>query len=1121
MTGSTPCAICGASLPAGARFCPDCGNPTGSDPSLEERRIVTVVFADIEGFTALAEHRDPESVKELLDACFGALIPVIDDHGGRVDKVIGDELMAVFGAPSTYEDDPERAVRAALALGPALEAVQPGLRLRVGVNTGEVLAGVVGPAQSYTVTGDVVNTAHRLVTAAEPGEVLVGDRTRQATYRAIDFRLRGDLDLKGKQDLVRAWVARGDAVDPPDQAAATSELRIVGRDRDVAELNRSLTRPMVESAAAMVTVVGEPGVGLTRLGAEVAARLSAQPMSARVLWVTCPSYGTGSDLGPLADLARAALGITSTQPRPMQAQALTDRVEELAHTVGTDATTLRGRLAALLGLDPAQPRTLGADAGPSRRRVTNQQFGALRTVLAALAHERPVLVVVDDLHAAGADLVRFLLQVPDLLDDCPVAVLALGRDEVLVQNPELVAGGPRRSTRTLGPLDPDATEDLAVALLRLHAATEAAPRIGPAALERLIVSSGGNPLVLDQLVRYLVESGSLHELDGLWLLDTDHADGTGIPDGVRSLIGARLDCLPPEERALLMMAAVFGGRFWRDALRDLSGVDEVDGLLARLDSRGFTAPVRDDGRGDHIFRHALTSDVAYASLPIGERASRHARVAAWLDVRFGTKDEPAPLALLAHHYERAVVLARAVDHTDPGLGGAAFSALLRAARSEHRREGLRQADHWYRRARDLGTNDTLATLAVIAEHGEVLLELRQLDAARVAFEDVLRRSEAAHPEAAASALAHLGAVARLSGDTEAAREGFNLAAGRWRDLGDIQGQIDTLRLEGWCEITAGRFRAALPRLERALALEFSIDSQERRGETLRYLGWCEYLAGNVAQARVYLWEAIGRSAETVDPGALAWCFGLLASTLLHGGQAARSLEMTENLRAVALRNGDPWGEWTCVSLSAAAHLSLGDTEVAATLIAEAESHLAELDDVWGLSIARVVRAQAARIGGDLVLARAVLSEALSSSRDLAYVGEDARLIVELARVELDARELDEAERHARSGLALVRAGIGDHESGLRSLYVLAEIEDRRGHADAAELLLEEAVTERDPDDRTDAWRQAAIALAERRLHAGDVTRARHLAAQCIEAPTDEVRILADLEALVSKIPPPE
>ncbi len=205
------CPSCGSALPPAARFCPACGRELGPAAPDEERRVVTVLFADVAGFTSLAEGRDPESVKELLDSCFGALVPIVEQLGGHVDKIIGDELMAVFGAPTAHQDDPERAVRAALELGPALRLAAPGLVLRVGVNTGEVLAGPVGPGGAYTVTGDTVNTAHRLVQAAEPGEVLVGERTWEATGSVVVYEHRPPYALRGKQELVPAWAAEARA----------------------------------------------------------------------------------------------------------------------------------------------------------------------------------------------------------------------------------------------------------------------------------------------------------------------------------------------------------------------------------------------------------------------------------------------------------------------------------------------------------------------------------------------------------------------------------------------------------------------------------------------------------------------------------------------------------------------------------------------------------------------------------------------------------------------------------------------------------------------------------------------------------------------------------------------
>ncbi len=1110
------CAGCATALPAGARFCPACGRAVAADPAGEERRLVTVLFADLVGFTALAEHRDPESVKELLDACFDRLVPVIDEHGGHVDKIIGDELMAVFGAPTAHEDDPERAVRAGLALVDALAAVDPTLGLRVGINTGEVLAGAVGPAMGYTVTGDVVNTAHRLATAASPGQVLVGDRTHRTTAEVVGYRLVGDLELKGKADLVRAWVAGTTADGPHHRGPEGRVLPLVGRDRELGELRTRLAGALDQRRVEVVTLVGEAGVGKTRLGMELAVLLAAPPLSARVLWVSCPSYGPGADLAPLADLVRAGLGIGTSAAPWAQEDRLVEEVRAVAQTTGSDPAVLRRRLGLLLGLGGPSTRPVEPDPASPWAGITDQQLGATRAVLDHVSSIRPTLVVIDDLHWAGPGVLRFLAGLPDRLAGRPLAVLALGRDELLERRTSLVDAGPGRTTRSLDPLGDAASAELVDRLLAEHDDA----RIGPAALHRLVTSAGGSPLLLEQLVRYLVESGGLAVVEDRWMW-TDEREGNeaSLPDGIRSLIGARLDGLAPDERSLVGWAAVVGRRFWRDALADLARPDvPVDDALARLDARGFTQPIEDTGHGDHAFRHVLTRDVAYASLPIGDRANRHARVADWLERRAPEADDGAALALLAYHYERAVVLARAVDHTDPGLAGRAFAALVRAGRSEHRRDGLRRADHWYRRARDLGSFDAAAMLDAVEEHGTVLLELRQLDAARDAFEEVLWRAEATDPGRADLAVAHLGAVARLQGDADAARDRFETATDRLVERGDLAGQVAVLRLQGWAEITAGRPRAALPRLRRAERIEAELTEPERRGETLRLLGWCEFLSGDLAAAQAHLWSAMAHSADAGDEGSVGWCFGLLAQSFLYAGKVAQSREVAGNLRDVARRYGDSWGEWTCAVLDAAGLVAQGDARGAHALAAEAEQAFKELGEAWGLTLARLVRAQALRVDGDHAAARAVLVTALAAAGGWAHVGEDARLLAELARVELEAGEDVAAERRARAALARVRAGVGDHESGLRAQAVLAEVERRAGAADAAELLLEEAAAaEVAPADRTDGWRNAAAALAEMRLDAGDRAGAAELLARAHEPPTEEVGLVARLAALEARL----
>ena len=1114
-TETSRCPLCGGELPPEARFCPSCGSAVAASSAIEERRVVTVLFADIEGFTALAEHRDPESVKELLDTCFEQLTPVIAEHGGHVDKIIGDEIMAVFGAPIAHEDDPERAVRAGLALEPALHRVAPTLRLRVGVNSGEVLAGAVGPGAGYTVTGDVVNTAHRLVTAAEPGQVLVGERTRQATADAISYEARGDLDLKGKSDLVRSWVATTAPTLPAGRWPGRGALPLIGRERDVVALTRLVGDALDSSRAQMVTVLGDAGVGKTRLAAELVEVVGERTVPPRVLWVSCPPYGPGADLSPLVEIVRSGLDI----PRSLGVDAQRARLLLMLDALGADnAEVLGGRLAALLGLVPATSRSVDIESGPVRGDLSDQHVASVRTVLGLLAAQRPLLLVVDDLQSAGARLRRFLGQLPERLTDQPIVIVGLARHDLVDQQIAGLESAPGHTLWALDPLEDGPSAAFLLALLGVYARPGEQPRMGPAALDRLVEAGGGSPLLIEQLVQYLVESGSLAEVDGRWhWTSSPEGSEASLPDGVRSMIGARLDALPSSERAVLADAAVFGRTFWREAMLELSGGPGVDPLLEELDRRGFIEPVTGSDHGDWAFRHVLTRDVAYASLPLADRADRHARVARWLEGRFGRHDQRSGIGEVAHHYERAVVLGHAVDRTSPGLSHRAFVALVDAARDEYRHEGLRRADHWYRRARELGTLDVDAALDALAEHGQVLLELRQLDDAQRTFEELARQAGTQRPPLAALAVAHLGAVARLQGDRDGARVMFDTAVRRWRDLGDLQGLADTYRLQGWSEFTAGRHRAALPRLQQAAAIEEQLDEPVRRGETLRYLGWCEFVVGKLGSAQEHLWEAMRWSAESDDFGSIGWCFGLIGHTLLQAGHVDQARALASNLRAVSSSQSDPWGEWTCAILEAACLLADGDNEAALDLAVQAELHLEELDDTWGLALARVVHGQAARLAGDLDGARSVLQAALTRTHQEDFIGEDARILAELGRVEIDAGNPGLAEQQARSALALVRSGVGDHESGLRALLVLAEVELVTGTASAAELLLEEAVQPCEPKDRTETWRLAALMLADMRIDAGDRAGATRLVDACEDPPVDTHAVNQEIARLQTRL----
>jgi class 3 adenylate cyclase/tetratricopeptide (TPR) repeat protein len=1087
------CPSCSSVLPDGARFCPACGTAVAAAaPSLgaavEERRVVTVVFADLAGFTTLAEGRDPEAVKELLDRCFGALVPVVEGHGGHVDKIIGDELMAVFGAPVAHEDDAERAVRSALGLAAALEAPGPGLVLRVGINTGEVLAGPVGPGGAYTVTGDTVNTAHRLVSVARPGEVLVGERTWAATVDAIAYEARPAYHLRGKSAPVRAWAAVGTRRGP-GRGALGLGAPLVGRDDELAVLAAEAERAFADGRAGVVAVTGEAGLGKTRLALELAITLWRSRPECELLWAGCDPYGGAGALDPLADLVRSAFGVETGDPRPAQHHRLAEGLGPVAAAVGADVAVLTARIAQLLGL--AEPGRGAADGGlPARARVADELVGAVRIVLEGLAATRPVLVVFDDLQWADDAVLGLLRQLAGRGPGRPLLAVALAR--------ELPAAadwpGPALA---LAPLDREAAARLLHGLLAGPGDPAGVGAIGPAAERRLLDAGGGNPLLLEELVRWLSETGAITEVGGRWLAATNLAT-VGLPDGVRSLIGARLDALPLHQRRFLQDAAIVGRSFWREAVAALDDHADVDGTVDALVTRGVIEPhAADDPAGDLAFRHGLTSEVAYAAVPLGERARKHARVAAWLRNRWGPEGEAAVLGLVAHHYERAVALDLQLGHTDHGLAATAVDHLVRAARDAHARDALRDADGWYQRARDLGAlpagRDAPHPARVALEHGVVLVGLRRLDAAAAAFEEVLARDGDGGPMTA-EAIARLGAVDRLRGDVGRSRSRFEDAQARWRAIGDPLGEAATLRLQGWVEVLAGRSRFALPRLLRALDLERS--TGEETAETLQSLGWCEFQLGSVPAARGHLWRAAGRFAERGDPAGIGWCLAILGFTLLQEGRVAQAADIGASLRAQARSQGDPWAEGICSLLLAASAAEAGDLVEARQRADDADRLFAELGDPWGEAAALRLKGTVARAAGDRAEARRWLAAGLDRARRVGAAAEEARLLAEIAAVAADAGEREEAARAARAALAVVRGGGGERESEVRALVALARAVGEG--TDDARLLLEEAVGLRGDGPATTAWRHAAAALALLEADGGDGARALALAAEAAD-----------------------
>jgi class 3 adenylate cyclase/tetratricopeptide (TPR) repeat protein len=615
------CSACGAQLPEDARFCPACGAAVeaAATPAAEERKLATVLFADLVGSTATADRQDPERVRATLDRFYDAMTEEIVRTGGTVEHFAGDSVMAAFGAPAALEDHAERALHAALAMQRRLtETFGDELALRIGVNTGDVVVGRPREGSSF-VTGDAVNVGARLEQAATPGEVLAGERTVAAVRGAFEFGESRVVEAKGKAEGVFCRpVLRALTLMRPRGVGGFGRV-FVGRESELELLRATYRRAVAQGEPHLVTIVGEPGVGKTRLVRELWDALEDEAPAPLRRTGRCLAYGEGITYWALGEIVKEHFGIVDTDP----------------------PGTVRGRLAGheILGL------VLGLDVseGLHPRDVRERLHAAVVRLVEELAVERALVMLVEDLHWAEDDLLDALERV---LRDAraPVVLLTTARPEFLSRRAGW--GAARRNTATiwLEPLQPQDTQEMLDGLLSLEL---------PAALEQLVVErAGGNPFFVEELVGELVEAGVLERHNGGWRTG-ELPEGFSVPDSVHAVLAARIDRLPSTEKAALQAASVVGGVFWPSAVVHV--LEGADPSFDELEDRDFVR-VRSGssipGEREYAFKHALTREVAYSSIPKARRGRLHAALANWMTATDRATDEYA--SLLAYHYAEAV-----------------------------------------------------------------------------------------------------------------------------------------------------------------------------------------------------------------------------------------------------------------------------------------------------------------------------------------------------------------------------------------------------------------------------------------------------------------------------------
>jgi class 3 adenylate cyclase/tetratricopeptide (TPR) repeat protein len=907
----------------------------------DERRVVTVLFADLVGFTSLSERLDPERVKNLVDRCFDRLADDVTSFGGQVDKIVGDAMVALFGATTAHEDDPERAVRAALRMQATLceEAAVIGqdLQMRVGINTGEVLVGAMRAAGSVTAMGDVVNTASRLQTSARPGEVLVGPATYSATHHTIAYESRGLLDAKGRDELVETWVAVAPTL-PPGYRARRVDVPLVGRSSELGLLNTVIDSSIRNDRAMLALLVADVGMGKSRLADEV-AQAAAKAHGAIVREGRCVPYGEANVWWPVADALRPALEVPEGASLEAARTAVRDAVADVMERRTTDPELQRTAegLLTLLGYDPpadADPVTIRQEAGR-----------ALSAYAAASARHRPLVLQISDLHWADASVLSLIDDVFSAVHHCPVVVLATARPALLDQwTPR--HGRHNALTLHLDPLGRDATEELLEHLV-------GAP-VPDAVAAALFDRSGGNPFFLEELVS---------------LLDGDAMAEPGrvatLPDTLRGLVAARLDDLSAAQRSVLQDASVIGQRGPMMGLREMGrqlrqGVD-IDAAIADLVADEI---MEVDGEL-WSFRSDLVREVAYQTITKAERAKCHLGIAAFIERKAADVDPRPPWVVdqLAHHYGAAVALA---SELGPNARTDAFPADLAArarrwvteAADRARRDQAQPASvRLYTQALDLlgdvdadGTpaEDVAEAIRIHTARSTAAAEGWDLALGRRDAERALALADATGDDAAAArALIARGAIEQKEGDVDAAVATMANAADRFRELGDLSGLGEALRRRGMVEIFGNRIPDAEASAEAARAAFEEVGDRSGLAWASQNLAWTAFVSGRPDEADRRLQVAIELFSDLVDTQGLAWSLGLLAWVRFQQGRVAEAQALGEQVLEEARTRSDPWATAMMLMLVASVRLWAGRTDEAVTMAEQAQRTFTSLGDRYG------------------------------------------------------------------------------------------------------------------------------------------------------------------------------
>jgi len=977
--------------------CPHCDTEIdrpSDEESADEIRTVTVLFADVAGSTEMTASLGLEAVKSLMDQIFERIYRVVLEHGGKVDKFIGDCVMALFGAPLAYGDDPARAVRAGLAIVKTVAEMEPELkraglpavRMRVGINTGSVIAGPVGAGSErrYTVLGHAVNVAAHLQQEAAVGAVLVG----QGTYR----RIRGLFSLRGQQTTSgAAYEVTGEQLDGfwlRPREILGHEIEMVGRNHELGQLLELARSCAAEKEARLALVVGEPGIGKSRLAFEFLARLEQQREYDAIVGYAHP-LSAGVPFSVAADAMRRRLGVTTGQSHEQVRVAMREAMEDLGGpTRDQDLLTITR----VLGLP------VGEEEGVAQKVSPRRVLDLMVQLVDWQASRRPTILVAEDLHWCDSASLALLDELLRRLSHRPLLVVGFTRPEFVLEHPEL-AGGRQRCRIDLEPLDHDAVTAM------VHQAVGGQRSGG--VLDFIARRALGNPYHVEELLRALEERGVLERRIGGWELSGVPAD-LEIPPGVEAVTQARIDNLAPRQRLLLSQAAAAGQTFWDGLLRWLSedfAAEDLSRLVQRelVVSRQGTSIA---GTKEYSFAHDLTRDVAYRMLTAARRTELHRNIAAWLEEQgCGTTEE---LALVGRQFDlggrprrAAVYLRRA--------GDAAFGAGAYTSAVLH-----------FTRAIELTTEPDLL-FDVLARRERVLNQLGRWSEQRADAEQMLVLAvELEHEERRTEALLRVGRSLLNVGDHPGARRAFREAHRRSQRTGDPNIQARSLRWQAMYHFNLGEHLQARPLFEQALALAEEHGLDELAAELAYELGVTAGTVGDYVRALDVSGQALEMFRLQGNRYQESFCLANIGCFHIYLGEYSEALPSLERAAALGRELRIPLAEASAEANLGNAYRLLGRAAEALALEERVQRVAQEIGDPRLAADAMIYGALASLDAGDaLGQGEAMARSALALARECGMPGTEAVACMSLARVLEQQERFDDALEVSRAAVELL------------------------------------------------------------------------------------------------------